>query len=383
MTGRNDKNREGKMGKRIGSMPSARLTLSISLISAMAFVMTAANAATFVYVGSSDSQDVTVLELQANGDLTPIATTAVPGPAKPGGSLPMAVSLDKKRLTIGLRNEPFTAVTFTIDRKTGKLTLVGPGPLVDSMAYVSTDRTGKFLLSASYGGNKVTVNPIGANGVVQTATQTIATQPNAHAILTDPSNKYVLHTSLGGDVVYQQKFDAKTGKLTPNDPPTVSVKAKAGPRHFVFSPNKKFVYLLNELDASIYVFPWDAKTGTLKKETQVTTALPSGFTGKPWAADIHLTPDGKFLYASERTTSTLAAFKVDAKTGALTVIDSFATEKQPRAFNIDPTGRTLLAVGELSNSLTSYAIDKKSGKLAKLKEYPMGKKPNWVEIVKF
>ena len=344
--------------------------------------MSSARAATFVYVGSSDSQDVTVLELKANGDLTPVATAAVPGPAKPGGSLPMAVSPNKKRLYVGLRNEPFTAVSFAIDKKTGKLTLVGPGPLADSMAYVSTDRTGKYLLSASYGGHKVTVNPIGADGVVQAAAQNITTLQNAHAILTDPSNKYVLHTSLGGDVVYQQKFDAKTGKLSPNDPPTVSVKAKAGPRHLVFSPNRKFVYLLNELDASIYVFPWDAKTGTLKKETQVASALPKDFSGKPWAADIHVTPDGRFLYASERTTSTLAAFRVDGGTGALTAIDTYPTEKQPRGFAIDPSGKFLLAVGQLSNSMSSYAIDKKDGKLTKLKEYPMGKNPNWVEIVK-
>src|SRR3954452_4759452 len=106
-------------------------------------------------------------------------------------------------------------------------------------------------------------------------------------------------------------------KLTPNEPPTRSVKAKAGPRHLVFAPNGKFVYLLNELDASIYVFPWDGKNGTMKKKVQVATSLPKGFDGKPWAADIHLTPDGKYLYASERTTSTLAAFKVDAKTGML------------------------------------------------------------------
>jgi len=345
--------------------------------------MSSASAATFVYVGSSDSQDVTVLELKANGDLTPVETTAVPGPAKPGGSLPLAVSPDKKRLFAGLRNEPFSVVTFAIDAKTGKLKAIGPGPLADSMAYIATDRTGKFLFSASYGGNKIAVNPIGADGVVQAAQQIMPTQPNAHCILPDPSNRFVLHTSLGGDLVYSEKFDAKTGKLEPNDPPSISVKAKAGPRHLVFSPNAKFVYLLDELDASIYAFPWDAKTGTLKEEVQVASALPKGFDGKPWAADIHLTPDGKYLYASERTTSTLAAFKVDAKTGMLTPIDSFATEKQPRAFNIDPTGRYLLAVGELSNSMTSYAIDKATGKLTKLKEYPMGKKPNWVEIVAF
>ena len=347
------------------------------------FLMSSADAATFVYVGNSDSQEVTVLELKSSGELTPVETTAVPGPAKPGGSLPLAVSPDKKRLYVGLRNEPYSVVTFAIDAKTGKLKLVGPGPLADSMAYIVTDRSGKFLLSASYPGHKVTVSPIGADGVVQAATQNMTTQPNAHCIMPDPTNKYVLHTSLGGDLVYQEKFDAKTGTLTPNDPPSVSVKAKAGARHLVFSPNKKFVYLVSELDGSIYVFPWDAKTGTLKKEVQVATSLPKGFDGKPWAADIHVTPDGKFLYASERTTSTLAAFSVDPKTGMLTPINSFPTEKQPRGFNIDPTSRYLLSVGQLSNSLTSYAIDKKTGKLTKLKEYPMGKNPNWVEIVSF
>src|SRR5205823_5503238 len=85
--------------------------------------------------------------------LKPVQTTAVPGPAKPGGSLPLAVSPDKKRLFAGLRNEPYSVVTFAIDAKTGKLKPIGPGPLADSMAYISTDRTGKFLFSASYGGN--------------------------------------------------------------------------------------------------------------------------------------------------------------------------------------------------------------------------------------
>jgi 6-phosphogluconolactonase len=345
--------------------------------------MSSAGAATFVYVGNADSQDISILELKSNGDLTPVETTAVPGPAKPGSSMPLAVSPDRKRLYAGLRNEPYSAVTFAIDAKTGKLKPAGSGPLADSMAYIATDRGGKFLLSASYGGNKVSVNPIGPDGIVQAAQQIIETQPNAHCILTDPTNRYVLHTSLGGDLVYQEKFDAKTGRLTPNDPPSVSIKTKAGARHLVFSPNGKFVYLVDELDASIYVFPWDARTGTLKKEVQVTTSLPKGFEGKPWAADIHLTPDGKFLYASERTTSTLAAFSVDSRTGLLTPIDSYPTEKQPRAFNIDPTGRYLLSVGQLSNSMTSYTIDKTTGKLTKLKEYPVGKNPNWVEIISF
>lgn len=360
---------------------SWRACMGVAAALAWGGLMTSASAATFVYVGNADSQDISVLELKPNGDLFAVETVKVPGPAKPGGSLPLAISPEKHRLYAALRNEPYTAVTFDIDAQTGKLKLVGPGPLADSMAYISIDRTGRFLLSASYSGNKVTVNAIGPNGVIAAAQQAVDTQPNAHAIIFDPTNRYVLHTSLGGDVVYQQKFDAKAGKLTPNEPPTVSVKAKGGPRHLVFSPDKKFVYLLNELDAAIYVFPWDARTGTLSKEIQVASALPKGFEGKPWAADIHLTPDGNYLYASERTSSTLAAFRVDPKTGALSSIGAYATEKQPRGFAIDPTGRYLLAVGQLSNSMTSYAIDKKTGALAKLMDMPVGKNPNWVEIV--
>ena len=346
----------------------------------------AADAATFVYVGNADSQDVTVLRLNADERLMPVETVVVPGGDKPGGSLPLAVSPDRKFLFVALRNEPYTLVTFAIDAATGKLTRIGSGPLADSMCYVTTDRTGRFLLAASYGGSKVTVNRIGPDGVVGGVQQTVATLPNAHAIIADPSNRFVLHTSLGGDVIYQQKFDAATGMLSPNEPPTVSVAVKGGPRHLAFAPDAAFVYVLDELSGAIHVFPWDAQSGTMQPEMQGATALPKGFEGtasqvKPWGADIHLTPDGRFLYASERTTSTLAAFRVDRKTGALTAIASYPTEQQPRGFAIDASGRYLLAAGQLSNSLTVHAIDQQTGALAALKSYPVGKNPNWVEIV--
>ncbi|HEX5212828.1 MAG TPA: beta-propeller fold lactonase family protein [Pseudolabrys sp.] len=337
--------------------------------------------ATFVYVGNAESQNISIFALAADGALTLVDTKAVPGPAAPGSTTPMAVSPDKKYLTVGLRNEPYSAATFAIDAKSGNLAYVGSGPLADAMAYIGTDRSGKFLLSASYGGGKIAVNPIGDNGVVGPAQQVIANQPNAHAVIADRANRHVLYSSLGSDTVGQLLFDAATGKLTPNDPPAVSVEPKAGPRHFRFSPDERFVYLLCELDASIYVFPYDAATGRLAKETQVANALPPGFAGKPWCADIHLTPDGKFLYASERTSSTLAAFRVDAKSGALAPIASYPTEQQPRGFAIDPRGRVLLAVGQVSNSLTSYAIDAERGTLRPLKQYPVGKNPNWIEIV--
>ena len=173
-----------------------------------------------------------------------------------------------------------------------------------------------------------------------------------------------------------------TSMLAPSTPPSARVKEKAGPRHFAFHPNGKLVYVVGELDASVYVFDYDGATGQLK-EKQSVSALPPDFKGKPSAADLHITPDGKFLYGSERTSSTLTGFKVAPTRGTLSPIGSVPTEKQPRGFNIDSLGRYVLAVGQLSHALSSYRIDPDSGKLIKLKKYPMGKNPNWVEIVDF
>ena len=168
--------------------------------------------------------------------------------------------------------------------------------------------------------------------------------------------------------------------LAPNTPPSVRVNEKAGPRHLVFHPNGKFVYVIGETDRLVYVFDYDPGKGQLKKK-QAVSALPPDFQGKPWTADLHITPDGKFLYGSERTSSTLTGFKIEPANGTLSSIGSVPTEKQPRGFNIDSSGRYLLAVGQLSHRMSSYKIDVDSGQLTKLKEYPMGKNPNWVEIV--
>jgi 6-phosphogluconolactonase len=340
-----------------------------------------AMADTFAYVGNADSNNISVFRLDpATGEMTPVQTAAFVGVEKPGSSTPLALTPDHRILIAGVRSQPYLAVSFAIDPKTGMLKHIGNGPLADSLAYVSTDRSGKFLFSASYGGNKIAVNPIGDNGVVGAPAQVIPTGLNAHAILPDAANRFVYATNLGSDQVLSYAFDAKTGALTANDPPAIKVPEKSGPRHFVFHPNGKFVYLVHELNGDVAAFNYDAKGGTWQ-EVQRTSALPSGFTGKPWAADLHLSPDGRFLYASERTTNTIAAFKVDAASGKLTTIGSVDTEKQPRGFNIDPGGKYLAAVGELSDGMTVYGIDQTTGALTKLKSYPVGKKPNWVEII--
>jgi 6-phosphogluconolactonase len=341
-----------------------------------------ANAATYVYVGSAGTSEIIVLSLDPRtGDLAEIEKKVVPGIAKAGGSIPMTVSPDKKFLYAGMRGEPLVAAAFAIDARTGKLKHLGNSALADSMPYIATDRTGRWLLSASYSGNKATVNPIGTDGVVQAPKQVLATPPNAHAILVDGSNRHVLVPSLGGDIVNQFRFDAATGTLTPNTPAGTRTEAKAGPRHFRFSSDEKFVYLLNELDATLYVFTYDASAGTLGKRVQVVSIMPPGVQAKPWGAELQLTPNGKFLYASERTTSTLSAYKVDAASGMLTPVGVVPTEQQPRSFQVDPSGRYLYALGEKSDSMTGYSIDAATGALTRQKQYPMGKSPNWIEIL--
>jgi 6-phosphogluconolactonase len=356
--------------------------LAAAQIVALGSVRPAA-AATFAYVGNADSNEVLVFGMDPKtGGMTLVESVPFTGIEKPGPSTPMAVSPDKRVLFVGVRSQPFTVISYAIDPKSGKLQHLGDGPLADSMAYIATDRSGRFLLSASYGGNKIAVNPIDAKGVVQAPSQVIPTGLNAHCIQADPTNHFVFATNLGSDAVLAFKFDAQTGQLTPNQPPQIKLAAKSGPRHFVFHPSGKFVYLLHELNGALVAFGYDSEKGQLH-ELQHISALPKGFDSKPWAADIHITPDGRFLYASERTSSTLSGFRIDAAAGHLTAIGSVPTEKQPRGFAIDPSGHFLAAVGELSNDMSVYAIDQVSGVLSTQGSYGVGKKPDWVEFVAF
>lgn len=359
-----------------------RVSALIWSLLAMIATLASAEAATYVYVSNADSKDITVLGLNnQNGELSPIETVSVAtaGPAQVG-SMPLAVSPNRQFLYAALRFEPYTVVTFGIDPSSGKLKQLGTAPLPDSMAYIATDRTGKHLLSASYGGHKLSVSPIAAQGTIMPNATIIPTGKNAHAVLTDPSNKYLFATNLGSDAVLQRRFDAATGAVSDNAPAAVITKQGAGPRHFVFHPNGRFFYLLNELDASLNAYSYNSGKGTLS-EIQSVSTLPAGAQVKPWAADLHVTPNGKFLYGTERTSSTIAGFAVDAKSGKLTPIGSVETEKQPRGFAIDPRGRYLLAVGQQSHAMSVYTIDPNKGTLSRIKQVPVGKNPQWVEII--
>ncbi|HEY3635768.1 MAG TPA: lactonase family protein [Caldimonas sp.] len=330
-----------------------------------------------VYVANADSHDIAILALdRASGALREVDRHATGGVV-----MPLALGPDRHVLYASIRSDPYRVLSLGVDPASGRLAELGSAPLPASMCWISTDRRGRFLLSASYGSSLVAVSPIDGDGVAQAAQQVVPTDANAHAIQVDPANRFAFATCLGGGVVRQMRFDAATGRLSDNTPPAWHARPGAGPRHFVFHPRRPFVYLLNELDATVDTLAFDATAGTLRA-VAVAPALPRGFAGgAPWAADLHLTPDGRFLYASERRSSTLAAFAVDPASGALAPIATVATEREPRGFAISPDGRFLLAVGQASHRLSRYAIDGASGALSKLGDQAIGRNPNWVEIV--
>ena len=377
----------------------ARHNVAAGIVAASLWLLMSgpALAATFVYISNAEDGDIGMYTLNSDGSLQPGQRFKAEKIV-----MPMTVSPDNRFLIAAVRSKPFSAYTYSIDSGTGALKLVGTGPLGESFPYISLDRSGRYLLGASYGANLVSVNPVGPDGRVGPTLQTIPTARNAHAIRSDNTNRFVFVPHLGTDQIFQFLFDDKTGRLAANTPPVLQLKAGTGPRHLITSADNRFVYLLNELTATVTTLALDDKTGLLTElgsasalppDSKLVPGAPRGAVGVAgavardtsndiWASDLHLTPNGKFLYAAERTSSTIGAFAVDSATGKLIYLGSTPTEKQPRGFSIDRTGRFMVVSGEKSDTLSTYAIEP-NGSLKPIGKYPTGKGSNWVEIVNF
>jgi 6-phosphogluconolactonase len=248
-----------------------------------------------------------------------------------------------------------TVSAFAIDAETGKLTLLnrqgsgGGGP-----CHLSVDATGRCLLVANYNSGSIAALPIHADGSLGEATTTIQhtgssvnparqTGPHAHFICPSPDDRFALNCDLGLDKVFVYRLDADAARLSPGDPPFATVAPGSGPRHLTFSPDGRFVYVINEMGGTINVFSYNAANAALTGVQTIST-LPADFSGKNTAAEIALTPSGKFLYASNRGDDSLAVFAVDRKSGRLTLVEHQSTQgRTPRHFVIDPTGHWLLA----------------------------------------
>jgi 6-phosphogluconolactonase len=269
-----------------------------------------------------------------------------------------------------------SAAAFAIDAKTGRLTLLneqssgGPGP-----CYVSVDHSGRVLLVANYGGGSVASLPIEDDGRLKppacvdrhhgsSVNRQRQTGPFAHCFDADPANRFALAADLGTDKVMLYRLDAEKGTFKPNELPFVQVTSGAGPRHLAFHPNGKFVYLINELNSTISLFPYDAARGMLPAVQEIST-LPAGFHGASTTAEIAVHPSGRFVYGSNRGHDSIAMFAVHPGTGTLKSLGHQSTHgKTPRHFAIDPTGKYLLAANQDSNNVVIFRIDGQTGLLA-------------------
>jgi 6-phosphogluconolactonase len=265
---------------------------------------------------------------------------------------------------------------FRIDQKSGRLTYLntrashGTDP-----CHLIVDATGRFVLIANFASGSVSVLPIGKDGRLGEACEFIQhkgssidprrqTGPHAHAVEISKDNRFVFVPDLGMDATVIYAFDEKTGKLTPNPhQPIVKVKPGAGPRQLVFRPDGKFAYLINELNSTMTAYRYDARKGALK-ELQTLPTLPSDFVGHSTCAEVQITPDGRFLYGSNRGHDSLAIYRIDKTKGTMTLVGHESTRGRiPRNFEISPCGTFLAAANQDTNNVILFRLDPKSGRL--------------------
>jgi 6-phosphogluconolactonase len=313
----------------------------------------------------------------ATGQLTPKGEVPVAG-----GPSPLTMSPDRKVLYVGHRNVPGIS-SFRIDPGTGGLTQSGTVSPEAPPTFLSTDRKGRFLLSAYYQGARTAVHPLGADGSVGgPPIEWLETATGAHAMQTDPSNKFAFVPHIAGNgpnAIFQFRFDETTGHLTPNSPFKVEPAEHLGPRHFCFHPTQNILYFSNEQGCSVTGYRLDTSAGTLSAFQTITT-LPAGYSERNTCSQIQISPSGKFLYAPNRGHDSIASFAVDGSSGRLTAIGHMATEAVPSAFSLDPEGHFLFAAGSASNRLAAYRVNSDTGALTPLGTYDVGKRPMWVLI---
>jgi len=263
---------------------------------------------------------------------------------------------------------------FSFNKKTGILTYINEQPtLGDHPCYVVVDKTGKWVIAGNYSSGSLSVLPVKNDGSVGAPATTIKHEgsgvkkdrqgsPHVHCTVLSADNKFLFVPDLGIDKVVIYAFDANTGKLTPAKQPFFKAIDGSGPRHFTFHPNHKYAYLIEELSGTVETFQYS--NGTLKNIQRI-SSMPAGDTSFAGSADIHVSTDGKFLYASNRSTSnTIAIFKINPADGKLTVVGHQSTLGQtPRNFNFDPSGNFLLVANQNSDQVVIFKRDKHTGLL--------------------
>ncbi|MEW6750077.1 MAG: lactonase family protein [Candidatus Latescibacterota bacterium] len=264
---------------------------------------------------------------------------------------------------------------YAVDPAGGGLTLLNRQPSCGRLpCYVSIHPSGRWLLAGNYMSGSVALLPIAADGRLGAATdvaQHAGSGPNAerqegphvHCAVQDPSGRFAYAADLGIDRLMIYRIDAERGKLSPADPPWVQTRPGAGPRHFACHPDGRHAYLINELDSTLVAYACDGASGRLT-EVQTVSALPAGYSGESFCADVQVHPSGRFLYGTNRGHDSVVVFAVDASSGQLSLIGHESTQGQyPWNLGLLPDGSLLLVANHGGDSVVSFRVDRLSGRL--------------------
>ena len=290
--------------------------------------------------------------------------------------------------------------SYSIDSSTGNLTYLntvpsgGAGP-----AHISVHPSGRYVFAANYGSGTVAVLPVKSNGELAAASDIREDKgtlgplnassappgsfaisghdaPHAHMVHADPSGKRVLSTDLGLDKIMIYNFDLEKGKLVPNNPPWASVPPGDGPRHFVFHPNTRWFYCIQEEGSAIVVFDYDDSSGKMTQR-QVISTLPKGFVGTNFTSEIRISPDAKFIYGANRLHDSIAYFSIEADGTLKYVGEEWTRGDYPRSFTIDPFGNFIYCCNQRADAVTTFRVNKETGALTFTGQYtPVGTPSN-------
>ncbi|WP_145555177.1 lactonase family protein [Yersinia canariae] len=388
---------------------SAGITLAaVVLFNPLAHAEQTANKS-FAYVGTYHPNGEGVYRLQVDpktGELT--EKTLVSSLANPAQ---LVVDTQGTTLYVASEVADFNGgkhgaiAAYSINPADGSLTLInqvdaqGGGPV-----YLSLTPSGRYLLVANYISGSVAVFPVQNSGKLAEASSVEQDEgpagaakpaaavegsfaisdhngPHAHMIASSPSGKFVFSTDLGLDRIYQYQFDADNGKLIPNSPPFISASsAGAGPRHFVFHPNGKTLFLINEEASTLTSYQLNPEKGTLK-QLHTVSSLPKDFRGTNFAAGLALSQDGKFLYVANRLHNSIGLFAVTADGEFKPIEDVWTRGDYPRTLVLSPSGHYLYAMNQRSDNITRFKVSPQSGKLTFVPGYTAVGSPSQMVFV--
>lgn len=309
----------------------------------------------------------------------------------------LALSPDQKRL-YSIHAQQFSGkddeqvAAYEIVGKNGELKLLNRASSKGrASCYLEVDATGKTVLVANYTSGSVAALPIRADGQLgepasffqhtgSSVNPKRQKEPHAHCIIISPNNRFVYAADLGLDQILCYRLDPATAKLTPHDPPFAKTPAGAGPRHLTFDPQGKHLYAINELLNSVTVFDYDAQTGKLNEKQTIST-LPADFSGTSYCADVKITPDGRYLYGTNRGHDSIAAYRIGTDGRLTRIAIEPSRGKGPQNLAITPDNRWLICANMPGDNVAVFRIDAQTGRLQAVGEPVAQKSPSCIMLI--